>query len=200
MRSILVYADRGAAMAGRLETALSLGRANGGHVTVVVDTPVTRYIAMDPMGGAVNLPGHNVLEPTFGLPATWIDAALQDEAQLRGFTVVDAATVISTHLTEVLKSHMPELLSHGEVQKLLRELPKDHADLVKEIVPNQISTTGIQRVLQLLGPEHQLVAGLRLALRSNDQLLCLVIRHLRGLSLSSCCPAPYEPGPIPGSA
>ncbi len=109
-----------------------------------------QYMAMDPMGGTVNLPGHNVLEPTFGLPATWIDGALQDEAQLRGYTVVDAATVISTHLTEVLKSNMPELLSHGEVQKLLRELPKDHADLVKEIVPMQISTTGIQRVLQLL--------------------------------------------------
>ncbi len=113
-----------------------------------------QYMAMDPMGGSVNLPGHNVLEPTFGLPATWIDAALQDEAQLRGFTVVDAATVISTHLTEVLKSHMPELLSHGEVQKLLRELPKDHAELVKEIVPSLISTTGIQRVLQLLLSER----------------------------------------------
>ncbi|MCT4491838.1 flagellar biosynthesis protein FlhA [Bosea minatitlanensis] len=113
-----------------------------------------QYMAMDPMGGTVNLPGHNVLEPTFGLPATWIDAALQDEAQLRGYTVVDAATVISTHLTEVLKSNMPELLSHAEVQKLLRELPKDHADLVKEIVPHQISTTGIQRVLQLLLAER----------------------------------------------
>jgi len=113
-----------------------------------------QYMAMDPMGGAVNLPGHNVLEPTFGLPATWIDSALQDEAQIRGYTVVDAATVISTHLTEVLKSNMPELLSHGEVQKLLRELPKDHADLIKEIVPNQISTTGIQRVLQLLLSER----------------------------------------------
>lgn len=113
-----------------------------------------QYMAMDPMGGSVNLPGHNVLEPTFGLPATWIDGALQDEAQLRGYTVVDAATVISTHLTEVLKSHMPELLSHGEVQKLLRELPKDHADLIKEIVPSQISTTGIQRVLQLLLSER----------------------------------------------
>ena len=113
-----------------------------------------QYMAMDPMGGTVNLPGHNVLEPTFGLPATWIDGALQDEAQLRGYTVVDAATVISTHLTEVLKSNMPELLSHAEVQKLLRELPKDHADLVKEIVPSQISTTGIQRVLQLLLAER----------------------------------------------
>ncbi|MEN5081402.1 flagellar biosynthesis protein FlhA [Bosea sp. TWI1241] len=113
-----------------------------------------QFMAMDPMGASVTLPGHSVLEPTFGLPATWIDAALQDEAQLRGYTVVDAATVISTHLTEVLKSNMPELLSHAEVQKLLRELPKDHADLVKEIVPSLISTTGIQRILQLLLAER----------------------------------------------
>ncbi|MFN3672091.1 MAG: flagellar biosynthesis protein FlhA [Bosea sp. (in: a-proteobacteria)] len=129
---------------------IKIKEIDAGHGLVYVG----QYMAMDPMGASVNLPGHNVLEPTFGLPATWIDAALQDEAQLRGYTVVDAATVISTHLTEVLKSNMPELLSHGEVQKLLRELPKDHADLVKEIVPSQISTTGIQRVLQLLLSER----------------------------------------------
>ena len=113
-----------------------------------------QYMAMDPMGGQVQLPGQHMLEPTFGLPATWIDGALRDEAQLRGYTVVDAATVLSTHLTEILKAHMAELLSHIEVQKLLKELPKEHADLVKEIVPAQISTTGIQRVLQLLLAER----------------------------------------------
>jgi flagellar biosynthesis protein FlhA len=113
-----------------------------------------QFLCMDPMGGQVDLPGQHVLEPTFGLPATWIDGALRDEAQLRGYTVVDAATVISTHLTEVLKANMPELLTHVEVQKLLRELPKEHADLVKEIVPTLISTTGIQRVLQLLLAER----------------------------------------------
>jgi flagellar biosynthesis protein FlhA len=113
-----------------------------------------QFMAMDPNGGRVDLPGQHVLEPTFGLPATWIDNSLRDEAQIRGLTVVDAATVISTHLTEVLKGHMPELLSHVEVQKLLKELPKDHADLLKDIVPSQISTTGIQRVLQLLLAER----------------------------------------------
>ena len=109
-----------------------------------------QYMAMDPAGGQVQLPGQHTLEPTFGLPATWIDAALRDEAQFRGYTVVDAATVISTHLTEVIKGHTAELLSHIEVQKLMRELPKEHADLVREIVPSQISTTGMQRVLQIL--------------------------------------------------
>ena len=113
-----------------------------------------QFLAMDPSGSRVDLPGQHVLEPTFGLPATWIDNSLRDEAQIRGLTVVDAATVISTHLTEVLKSNMPELLTHVEVQKLMKELPKDHADLIKDIVPAQISITGIQRVLQLLLAER----------------------------------------------
>ncbi|WP_267425560.1 flagellar biosynthesis protein FlhA [Methylobacterium sp. GC_Met_2] len=113
-----------------------------------------QFMAMDPMGGQVQLPGQHMLEPTFGLPATWIDAALRDQAQLKGYTVVDAATVVSTHLTELIKAHVSELLNHVEVSKLLRELSKDHTDLLKEIVPSQISTTGIQRVLQFLLAER----------------------------------------------
>jgi flagellar biosynthesis protein FlhA len=107
-------------------------------------------MAMDPSGGQVQLPGQHLTEPTFGLPATWIDQSLREEAQLRGYTVVDAPTVISTHLTEVIKNNTGDLLSFVEVQKLLKELSKEHQDLLKEIAPAQISTTGIQRVLQLL--------------------------------------------------
>ncbi|GJD59159.1 flagellar biosynthesis protein FlhA [Methylobacterium dankookense] len=113
-----------------------------------------QFMAMDPMGGQVQLPGQHMLEPTFGLPATWIDAGLRDQAQLKGYTVVDAATVVSTHLTEIIKAHVSELLNHVEVQKLLRELPKEHGDLLKEVVPSQISTTGVQRVLQFLLSER----------------------------------------------
>ncbi len=113
-----------------------------------------QFMAMDPMGGQVQLPGQHMLEPTFGLPATWIDASLRDQAQLKGYTVVDAATVISTHLTEVIKAHVSELLNHVEVQKLLKELSKEHGELLKEVVPSQIATTGIQRVLQLLLAER----------------------------------------------
>jgi flagellar biosynthesis protein FlhA len=113
-----------------------------------------QFMAMDPMGGQVQLPGQHMLEPTFGLPATWIDASLRDQAQLKGYTVVDAATVVSTHLTEIIKAHVSELLNHVEVQKLLKELSKDHADLLKEVVPSQIGTTGIQRVLQFLLAER----------------------------------------------
>jgi flagellar biosynthesis protein FlhA len=112
------------------------------------------YMVMDPMGGQVNVPGIHTIEPTFGLPATWIDAALKEEASLKGYTVVDAATVLSTHLTELLKNNVSDLLSYGEVQKLLKELPKEQAELVKDIVPAQITVSGIQRVLQLLLAER----------------------------------------------
>jgi flagellar biosynthesis protein FlhA len=113
-----------------------------------------QYMVMDPSGGQVKLPGTHTTEPTFGLPATWIDAGLKDEAAMQGYTVVDAATVLSTHLTELLKGNMAELLSYGEVQKLLKELPKEQAELVKDLVPSQISASGIQRVLQLLLAER----------------------------------------------
>jgi flagellar biosynthesis protein FlhA len=113
-----------------------------------------QYMVMDPSGGQVKLPGTHTTEPTFGLPATWIDAALKDEAAMQGYTVVDAATVLSTHLTELLKGNMSELLSYGEVQKLLKELPKEQGELVKDLVPTQISASGIQRVLQLLLAER----------------------------------------------
>jgi flagellar biosynthesis protein FlhA len=113
-----------------------------------------QYMVMDPSGGHVNLAGTHTTEPTFGLPATWIDASLKEEATVQGYTVVDAATVLSTHLTELLKGNMAELLSYGEVQKLLKELPKEQSELLKELVPSQISTSGIQRVLQLLLAER----------------------------------------------
>ena len=73
---------------------------------------------------------------------------------MKGYTVVDAATVLTTHLTELLKSNMAELLSYGEVQKLLKDLPKEQAELVKDLVPTLITVSGIQRVLQILLAER----------------------------------------------
>jgi flagellar biosynthesis protein FlhA len=113
-----------------------------------------QYMVMDPGGGQVKLPGTHTTEPTFGLPATWVDAGAKEEATLKGYTVVDAATVLSTHLTELLKNNMAELLSYGEVQKLLKELPKEQAELLKDLVPSLITVSGIQRVLQILLAER----------------------------------------------
>ncbi len=114
----------------------------------------SQYMVMDPAGKQVTLPGTHTTEPTFGLPATWIDSALKEEASVKGYTVVDAATVLATHLTELIKINMSELLSYGEVQKLLKELPKEQGELIKDIVPAQITISGIQRVLQILLAER----------------------------------------------
>ena len=107
-------------------------------------------MAMDPRGGQVELPGEHMREPAFGLPATWIEEGLREEATFRGYTVVDPSTVLTTHLTEILKENMPDLLSYAEVQKLLRDLPAEQKKLVDDIVPSVVSVTTIQRVLQAL--------------------------------------------------
>jgi len=109
-----------------------------------------QLMAMDPRGGQVELPGEHVKEPAFGLPATWIDDGLREEATFRGYTIVDPATVLTTHLTEILKENMPELLTYAEVQKLLADLPTQQKKLVDDLVPSVVSVTTIQRVLQAL--------------------------------------------------
>ncbi len=112
------------------------------------------FLIMDPKGLPIDLPGTHTTEPAFGLPATWVSSALREEASFRGFTVVDPGTVLTTHLTEVLKSHMAELLSYAETKKLLDDLPPEHKKLVEELIPSQISVTGVQRVLQTLLSER----------------------------------------------
>ena len=111
-------------------------------------------LVMDPRGEEIALPGEKTMEPTFGLPATWIEDASREEALFRGYTVVDPATVITTHLTELIKDNMAELLSFSETQKLLDELEKEHQPLIADLIPNQISLGGVQRILQNLLAER----------------------------------------------
>jgi flagellar biosynthesis protein FlhA len=109
-------------------------------------------MVMDPRGDKIGMAGEETTEPAFNLPAMWVDPSAREEALFRGYTVVDPATVITTHLTEIVKDNMSELLSHAETQKLLDELPKEQQKLVADLIPSQISVGGVQRVLQnLLG-------------------------------------------------
>jgi flagellar biosynthesis protein FlhA len=109
-------------------------------------------LVMDPRGGKIALQGEETMEPTFGLPAMWVNAASREEAMFKGYTVVEPPTVITTHLTEVVKDNMPDLLSYSETQKLLDECASHHQKLVADVVPSQITVGGLQRVLQnLLG-------------------------------------------------
>jgi flagellar biosynthesis protein FlhA len=164
----------------------------------------SQHMVMDPTGAQVNLPGLHTTEPTFGLPATWVDAALKEEATIKGYTVVDAATVLATHLTEVLKTNMSELLSYAEVQKLLKELPKDQGELVKDIVPSQITVSGIQRVLQLLLAERISIRDLPTILEGIADALAFtrnpayLVEHVRTRLARQICaqntsPAGYLP-------
>ena len=113
-----------------------------------------QLMVMDPMGKEITLPGYHTTEPTFGLPATWIEPALRDEAELKGYSIIDPSTVISTHLTEVLKANVADLLSYANVQTLLNGLSKEQQKLLEDIIPSQISVSGIQRVLQHLLTER----------------------------------------------
>ncbi len=111
-------------------------------------------LCMDPAGDTISLPGENTVEPTFGLPAMWIDTQYREEAHFKGYTVVDAPTVVTTHITEIIKDNMADLLSYAETQKLLDELPQDYQKLVADLIPGQISVGGLQRILQNLVAER----------------------------------------------
>lgn len=107
-------------------------------------------LVMDPGGAKITLPGEETVEPTFGLPAMWVTENYREEALFRNYTVVDPPTVVTTHLTEVVKENMADLLSYAETQKLLDDLGKEEQKLISETVPSQISVSGVQRVLQNL--------------------------------------------------
>ena len=107
-------------------------------------------LAMDASGSAPPIPGEKINEPVFGLPAVWIDDEMKENATIQGYTVVDAATVLTTHFTELVKENMAELLTFASVKQLIEDLPKAQGALVNDITPGQITISGIQRVLQNL--------------------------------------------------
>ena len=138
-------------------------------------------LAMDPTGAPVALPGEKTTEPAFGIPAAWIDQTLADEAAARGYTVVDPASVITTHLTELVRDQMAELLSFAETQKLLDELPREHQKLVSDLIPAQISTAGVQRVLQALLAERVSIRDLPTILEGIADALAAGARGVLGI-------------------
>ena len=112
------------------------------------------WLVMDPKGGRLDLIGEATKEPAFGLDAMWVDESQRQAAALRGLTVVDAATVLTTHLTEIIRSEAPELLSYAETKKLLDALGDRHRQLVADIIPSIASVSTVQRVLQALIAER----------------------------------------------
>ena len=111
---------------------------------------IDKLLVINPGGGPPGLAGEPTREPVFNLPALWIDRTLRDEAGFRGLTVVEGGTIITTHLTEVVKDAIADLLSYSETQKLLTDVHKECEKLVADLVPGRISISGVQRILQNL--------------------------------------------------
>jgi len=158
-----------------------------------------QLMVMDPMGKEITLPGYHTTEPTFGLPATWIEPALRDEAELQGYSIIDPSTVISTHLTEVLKANVADLLSYANVQTLLNGLTKDQQKLLEDIIPSQISVAGILRVLQTLLTERISIRDLPTILEgiaeiaSNGRTTQMIAEHVRSRLSRQICAANLGP-------
>ena len=161
-------------------------------------------MAMDPRGQQVDLPGEHGREPAFGLPATWIDESLREEATFRGYTIVDPATVLTTHLTEILKENMADLLSYAEMQKLLKDLPAEQKKLVDDVIPSAVSYTTLHRVLQSLLKERVSVRDLATILEAlgeaapHTSSVSALVEHVRGrLGRQICWANRSDDGALP---
>jgi flagellar biosynthesis protein FlhA len=115
---------------------------------------VNHYLAMNPGDATRKIEGVETKEPAFNIPAIWIPETKKEEAKLSGYTVVDDATIMATHLTEVLRKHSSELLGRQEVQHLLDNLRKTYPKAVEELVPNLLTLGAVQKVLQNLLDER----------------------------------------------
>jgi flagellar biosynthesis protein FlhA len=125
-----------------------------------------QFLAINPGMANGTLPGLVTTDPAFGLPATWIDASLRDQAQSMGFTVVDAGTVVATHLNHLITSHASELLGRLEVQALLDHLAKETPKLVEDLVPKVVTLSTLQKVLQNLLVEGVHIRDMRTIIES----------------------------------
>ncbi|MFA6940374.1 MAG: flagellar biosynthesis protein FlhA [Clostridiaceae bacterium] len=107
-------------------------------------------LCMDPTNEFIDMPGIKGREPAFNLPAVWINKSQQEEAEIKGFTVVDAVTVLVTHLTEIIKAHSYEMLGRQEVKSMIDSIKDKYSAVVEELIPSLMTIGEVQKVLQNL--------------------------------------------------
>lgn len=142
----------------------------------------TRLLAMTSNGTLPDLPGERTTEPVFGLTAIWIDPADREQARAKGCTVVDPASVLTTHLTEIVKENMAEMLSFAETQKLLDDLPREQQRLVSDLIPTQFTVGGVQRVLQSLLAERVSIRDLPTILEGIHEACSMQLRAMPAIA------------------
>ena len=127
---------------------------------------VSRLLAMNPGTATSPIEGIPTTEPAFNLPALWIPESARGDAEMAGYTVIDPTSVIATHLTEVIKSHAPELLGRQETSSLLDNVKQHYPVVIDELIPNLLTVGEVQRVLQNLLRERIPIRNLLLILES----------------------------------
>lgn len=127
---------------------------------------VSRLLAMKPGAQPGEIDGIETVEPAFNLPALWIVEALRADAEMSGFTVIDPASVLATHLTETIKAQSPELLGRQETSALLDSVKQHYPVVVEELIPNLLTVGEVQRVLQNLLRERIPIRNLLLILEN----------------------------------
>ncbi|ATE59393.1 flagellar biosynthesis protein FlhA [Thauera sinica] len=120
-----------------------------------------QFLAINPGRVSGTLPGRETKDPAFGLPAVWIEPAHREQAHALGYTVVDASTVVATHLNHLILNHAAELLGRQETQALLDHIGKDAPKLVEDLVPKLLPVSTVQRVLQSLLEEGVNIRDMR---------------------------------------
>jgi flagellar biosynthesis protein FlhA len=120
-----------------------------------------QWMAINPGQVTGTLPGTPTRDPAFGLAAVWIDASLRQQAQVQGYTVVDACTVMATHLNHLIQTHAAELLGRQEVQQLLDQIAKTAPKLTEDLVPKVLSLSTLHKVLQNLLDEEVPIRDMR---------------------------------------
>ncbi len=120
-----------------------------------------KYLAINPGRVLGTLSGQAATDPAYGLPAVWIDANQRDQAQTYGYTVVDAGTVVATHLTKIINENAPELLAREETQQLLDHVAKQYPKLVEDLTPKLLPVATVQKILQNLLEEQVHIRDMR---------------------------------------
>jgi flagellar biosynthesis protein FlhA len=137
-----------------------------GQVIAKGELRAGHYLAMDPSGTAEPIAGQDTVEPAFGLPAKWITESEKDRAEILGYTVIDAPSVLVTHLSEVLKKIAGELLSRDDVKSLVDNLKKVAPAVVDELIPGQFGLGQLQAVLRALLKEQVPIRNLQVILEA----------------------------------
>lgn len=121
-----------------------------GTVVAKGELMASMLLCMDPTNGEMEMSGIKTIEPTFGLPAVWINKDQREDAEIKGLTVVDPTTVMVTHLTETIKSHSYELLGRQEVKLIIETVKEKYSAVVEELIPDLMTIGEVQKVLQNL--------------------------------------------------